>query len=61
MIKFLDAFTEDARRFGLVLMGAGILTQIGAATRIMVIFSGLLLIITSYLILIAKGDKNERD
>ena len=50
------AFTEDCRRFGLVLFGAGALTAPSATVRILFFTAGFILVATAYVMLAATKD-----
>ena len=50
------AVAEDFRRFGLVLIGAGVLTDVAAVARILTIAIGLVLVVAAYIILAVRGD-----
>ena len=50
------ALAEDFRRFGLVLIGAGILTEVDAAVRVLTIGGGALLLLAAYVVLAVRGD-----
>lgn len=54
--KFQNALTEDLRRFGLVLIGAGLLTQIDTFSRIMTMGIGALLLLGAYGLLRKMGE-----
>jgi hypothetical protein len=51
-------FTEDLRRFGLVLLGAGVLTPVEPAFRILAISGGLILLMTAYITITVTGGKS---
>lgn len=57
MTEFQKALAEDLRRFGLVLLGAGILTPVSPTTSILAVIAGFLLVSGAYIILVI-GDKS---
>ena len=56
MSDLRKAFSEDLRRFGLVLLGAGILTDVPAAARILAISGGFFLLLGAYIVVGTKGE-----
>jgi hypothetical protein len=58
MTELAKGFTEDLRRFGLVLLGAGVLTPIDPAFRILALASGLILLGIAYIIITVMGGKS---
>ena len=55
MRDFQKALAEDLRRFGLVLIGAGVLADVGATFRTLAISMDAILVVTAYIVLIARG------
>jgi hypothetical protein len=56
MRELQKAVAEDFRRFGLVLIGAGVLTDVSAVTRVLAIAFGLILVASAYIVLAVRGD-----
>ena len=56
MSDLRKAVAEDLRRFGLVLIGAGVVTQVSATFRILAIAMGAILLGSAYILLASPGD-----